>query len=153
MVTDSYLVDIDFELVSQWTSEPPKVTVRLDQQTVWCGLLSTPQSFSLKESLAQGVHCLEIELSDKSDLDPVQSVQIAELAIGKIHSQRFFWQAVYRPRYPEPWASQQQAQGLVLQPELPGTYYLGWNGIWKLQLDVPVFTWIHQVENLGWIYD
>jgi hypothetical protein len=31
--------------------------------------------------------------------------------------------------------------------------YLSWNGKWTLTFDVPVFTWIHRVQNLGWIYD
>jgi hypothetical protein len=29
---------------------------------------------------------------------------------------------------------------------------MGWNGRWELNFRVPIFTWIHQLENLGWIY-
>lgn len=31
--------------------------------------------------------------------------------------------------------------------------YLGWNGLWVLEFELPIFTWIHKLENLGWIYD
>jgi hypothetical protein len=30
--------------------------------------------------------------------------------------------------------------------------YLSWNGTWTLRFDVPVFTWMHHVQGLGWIY-
>lgn len=30
--------------------------------------------------------------------------------------------------------------------------YLGWNGMWKFQFEIPIFTWIHKLEGLGWIY-
>ena len=36
----------------------------------------------------------------------------------------------------------------VLQPHT----YLGWNGRWVLEFETPVFTWIHRLEDLGWLY-
>lgn len=31
--------------------------------------------------------------------------------------------------------------------------YIAWNGVWILNFTVPVYTWMHQTQNLGWIYD
>ena len=30
--------------------------------------------------------------------------------------------------------------------------YLSWNGEWRLPFTTPIFTWIHKVQSLGWIY-
>jgi hypothetical protein len=80
-------------------------------------------------------------------------VRITSLAFNGIASAKFIWHGRYCPEYPEPWATEQQAQGLVLESEISNTDYLGWNGEWSLDFTVPVFTWIHKTENLGWIYD
>jgi hypothetical protein len=39
-----------------------------------------------------------------------------------------------------------------LDDELSSCNYLGWNGEWVLPFEVPVFKWLHDIENLGWIY-
>lgn len=153
MVIDHHKVDLAFRLIPGWTQEPPKITVRLDQDILWYDQLAETRFFEFSRSFCLGVHVLEIELSDKSDLDPIQNISICDFSVGKIQSPRFVWQGIYRPCYPEPWASQQRALGVDLKDELYNTDHLGWNGTWSLKFSVPVFTWIHQVENLGWIYD
>ena len=35
----------------------------------------------------------------------------------------------------------------------PYENYVDWNGIWVLDFTVPVYTWLHKVLGLGWIYD
>jgi hypothetical protein len=30
--------------------------------------------------------------------------------------------------------------------------YLSWNGEWRLEFTTPIFTWIHETQQLGWIY-
>jgi hypothetical protein len=95
---------------------------------------------------------LAVELFGKSDLDPEQAVKITKLSFYGISDPRFIWRGEYRPCYPDLWAKQQQDQGIELLPVLTNTDYLGWNGTWCLKFDVPIFTWIHQVQDLGWIY-
>ena len=58
----------------------------------------------------------------------------------------------YMPIYPNPWAGEQLAQGIVLDPILRYHNYLSWNGTWSLDFTVPIFTWIHTIEDLGWVY-
>jgi len=151
--TDLYKVEIKFDLTPNSVGVAPVCKVMLDADPVWDGLLPVCRTFELTKMLHKGLHSLEIELYNKPDIDPHQSLQISNLSFGQIHSQRFVWQGVYEPRYPEPWASQQLDQGIQLQSQLHNTDYLGWNGVWRLDFSVPIFTWIHKIENLGWIYD
>lgn len=92
---------------------------------------------------------LIVELPDKQDQE---AVIVEEVSFFGIADPRFAWAGIYEPRYPEPWASEQKSQGVVLKPQLTAHTYLGWPGKWTLTFSVPVFTWIHHTQNLGWIY-
>jgi len=87
---------------------------------------------------------LNIEHYGKRDSDPTTAVVIEKITFNEITSPKFVWAGVYRPNYP------QHMTGAI---ELPANNYLGWNGVWTLDFDLPIYTWIHKVENLGWIYD
>lgn len=92
---------------------------------------------------------LTVELVDKT---AQEAVVIENVSFFDITDPRFAWAGVYEPNYPEPWATNQKNQGVVLKPQLCPHTYLGWPGKWTLTFDVPVFTWVHKVQNLGWIY-
>lgn len=92
---------------------------------------------------------LEIVFMNKSDSDPELAVIIDQVEFFGISDPKFVWAGVYTPKYPEPWYSQQPKK----PPEqLHQQNYLGWNGCWRLDFSVPVFTWMHQTLGLGWIY-
>jgi hypothetical protein len=86
---------------------------------------------------------------NKTNDTPDMAVEIEKITVEGMTVDRFKWAGLYRPDYPEPWASS--------QTDLPEVHrhatYLGWNGRWELTFGVPIFRWIHTVENLGWIYD
>ena len=92
---------------------------------------------------------LTVELVDKT---AQEAVVIESVSFFGIKDTKFAWAGIYTPVYPEPWATEQQNQGVVLKPHLCSHTNLGWPGKWTLTFDVPVFTWIHRVQNLGWIY-
>jgi hypothetical protein len=93
---------------------------------------------------------LTVTHSNKLPNDPSTAVIVKQLSFFGISDPKFIWQAQYRPEYPEPWFGQQCPS----PPEIvTNANYLGWNGVWSLEFGVPVFTWIHQIQNLGWIYD
>jgi hypothetical protein len=92
---------------------------------------------------------LTVELVNKT---AQEAVVIESVNFFGIEDPKFAWAGVYTPIYPEPWATEQQNQGVVLKQHLGLHTYLGWPGKWTLTFDVPVFTWIHRVQNLGWIY-
>ena len=92
---------------------------------------------------------LEINFNNKPEHDINMAVIIDRIEFFGITDPRFVWQGVYTPKYPEPWYSQQKEK----PPEqLPQQNYMGWNGRWRLDFDVPVFTWMHRTLDLGWLY-
>lgn len=93
---------------------------------------------------------LQIKLADKRDQE---SVVIQQVAFFGIADPRFAWAGVYEPEYPEPWATEQFNAGVILQPQLSPHTYLSWPGTWTLTFEVPVFSWMHKIQDLGWIYD
>jgi hypothetical protein len=99
----------------------------------------------------EGNHRIAILLHNKTDLDTDltankdKAIVVKSIEFFGIQSPRFVWQGMYEPIYP----AHLKDQPSVLQY----SNYLGWNGIWYLDFDAPVFTWIHQIESLGWIYD
>lgn len=100
--------------------------------------------------IAQDQCRLEIKFIDKRDHE---AVIIRQVSFYGITDPRFAWAGVYEPQYPEPWATEQADAGVILQPQLSQHTYLGWPGIWTLSFEVPVFSWIHRIQGLGWIYD
>ena len=87
---------------------------------------------------------LKITHFDKADDDSNTAVIIKDIKFFDISDPRFVWAGVYYPEYPEHYPDKTYP--------LPGHGYLGWNGIYRLEFSVPVFTWIHQTLDLGWIY-
>ena len=101
------------------------------------------------EFIASDNASLIVEHYNKDAADADTAVEIVSVSFFGIQDPKFAWAGIYTPVYPEPWASEQ----LTPPPSTitPQTY-LGWNGTWKLDFSVPVFTWIHRVQNLGWLY-
>lgn len=143
----TYLVKLAVTLQPVHHSRPLAVTVGIDNNLTTIKLEnSTTLNFEFD---ASGTCDLIVELLDKQDQE---AVIIERVDFFGIQDPKFAWAGIYKPRYPEPWYSQQVAQGVVLQPQLSPHTYLGWPGKWTLTFDVPVFTWIHETQNLGWIY-
>lgn len=92
---------------------------------------------------------IEVELVNKPALDPGMAVIIDQVEFFGISDPRFVWAGVYTPNYPEPWYSQQNPPPPT---QLHQQNYMGWNGRWRLDFSMPVFTWMHQTLSLGWIY-
>lgn len=93
---------------------------------------------------------LVVELIDKQNQE---AVIVESVSFFGITDDRFAWAGVYEPEYPEPWATEQRSLGVALAPQICPHTYLSWPGQWRLTFTVPVFTWIHKIQDLGWIYD
>lgn len=96
------------------------------------------------EFTANGHSTISITHFDKHHNDPVTAVIVKEIGFFGITDPRFVWAGMYRPNYPP---------HLVGDACISGQAYLGWNGIYQLRFDVPVFKWIHKTLNMGWLYD
>lgn len=150
---DTFKTEIVFRFEGIGRETYPKIRMTVDDEIYWSGVICGEKILSFSRFCSPGLHRFEIELYDKPETDSWQALRIVDIKIGGIQSSRFIHQGQYIPRYPEPWATKQCQQGHNLEKIVRNTDYLGWNGIWRLELSIPVYTWIHEVENLGWIYD
>lgn len=148
-----YLVKLALTLEPIWHQDPPRVRTGIEKNLTELDIKEiTTINF---EFLASKSCNLIVEFLNKNDQDTVPDQGLDKAVIVKsvnffgIEDPRFVWAGVYTPSYPEPWYSQQAVKP---KKTLNSHTYLSWNGKWTLTFDVPVFTWIHQTQNLGWIY-
>jgi len=155
--TRLYRLDCRLLLRPVWYEEPPEIIVTFNNNIVYAGMLTTELLLTIDEQLPADTYNLTVEFVNKKDSDSLnghdKAVIIDSIILNNIVDPKFVWAGIYQPNYPELWAQEQQARGVVLKPQLNNLNYLGWNGKWTLTFDVPVFTWIHKTQNLGWIYD
>jgi hypothetical protein len=113
-------------------------------------VLEKPTTLHFNIDLESGPKVFYILFKNKTNETPDMAVEIESVTFEGMTLDRFKWSNKYYPNYPEPWASEQ------IDP-LPKFHqsatYLGWNGCWELEFEVPIFTWIHRLENLGWVYN
>lgn len=152
----TYPVKLSVTLQPIWHQDPPKVRVSVDTKQSEMVLTQTT-TINFEFDAVENCH-LVVEFLNKHNHDCVpdqnldKAVIVDSVGFFDIVDPRFVWAGVYEPEYPEPWATEQKNQGVVLKQQLCPHNYLGWNGKWTLTFDVPVFTWIHKIQNLGWIY-
>jgi hypothetical protein len=153
----SYPVELDIHLRSVWHDNAPKINIGINDD-INSIILSEDQVFHY-EFICNNNSTLTVELLNKTDSDTIpdkgldKAVIIESVSFFGISDPKFAWAGVYEPNYPELWASEQRNQGVILKQHLSPQTYLGFNGKWTLSFSVPVFTWMHTVQNLGWIYD
>jgi hypothetical protein len=152
MRTEMFVFDFELELLPIADKSSPHVVIKLDQDQIFDCYLDARNTFKYNTELSTGTHVLDVQLLNKTNVDPIQAIKIEKLSINGIADSRFIWNGIYYPEYPEPWASEQHALGNILPSQLHNTDYMGWNGHWRLEFTSPVFTWIHQTCALGWIY-
>lgn len=145
-MTTEHLVKLAVTLTPKYSKTEPQVLIAVPGK-VFRYTLSKQQRIELEFTASSG--WLEVIFFNKPELDHDMAVVVDSLEFFGITDPKFVWQGAYCPKYPEPWYSQQTVKP---EPVLPGNNYLGWNGNWKLNFSVPVFTWMHRVQNLGWIY-
>lgn len=129
----------------------PEVSVMLDHDLLFSGLMETPQLIKFDKIVNSGNHRLSVQFHNKKDSDTDintgqdNAVKIKSIEFFGITSPNFVWAGRYQPIYPS---------HIKDEPKIL-TYhdYLGWNGDWYLDFNTPIFSWIHYIENLGWIYD
>lgn len=152
----TYLVKLAVALRPIWHADPPRIRIGIDNDLTEIVLTeSTTIDF---EFVAVQECQLVVEFLNKTDSDSVPEQNLDKVVVIEsvdffgISDPKFAWAGVYEPVYPEPWAQEQQDQGVVLKRQLCPHTYLSWNGKWTLTFSVPVFTWIHKLQNLGWLY-
>ena len=103
-------------------------TLRLSDGAVWT-------KFEFKQSA--GPANLSVELIEKQSTDPTTAVIVKSVKLNDIEHIQNTYQGMYYPH----------------DKDARRDTYLAWNGVWTLDFTVPVYTWMHKTQGLGWIYD
>lgn len=154
--TDKFRLDCQLQLTPKWHSDLPEVKIYIDDEMLFHEKLELPKTFQIDKLLIPREHSISVEFVNKTNLDTIpgtdldKAIIVDSIRFNKIESDRFVWAGLYYPKYDAQWEREQKEP-----PPKMLTYcnYLGWNGVWKLTFTVPIFTWIHRLENYGWIYD
>lgn len=155
-MTTTYQVKLAVTLQPIWHNRPPQIKIGIDDILSDVNLTETT-TFNFDVDAVEKCRLI-IEFLNKTDQDTIPeqnldtSVIIKSIDFFGISDPKFVWAGIYQPEYPEPWATQQRDLGVVLPPQITNCDCLGWNGKWTLTFNVPVFTWIHNIQQLGWIY-
>lgn len=158
MDTRLHRLNAQLTITPRWHNDPPKIIVSFANEIYYAGYLYETTTFTIDKKLPNGDYRLSVEFINKQDSDTDlihnldKAVIIDSIKFNNISSDRFVWAGIYSPNYPEPWATEQRLLGNIIDPHLKHHTYLGWNGKWALTFSMPIFTWIHKTEDLGWIY-
>ena len=77
----------------------------------------------------------------KDQLLNIKSIEIDEIGLGSL-----VYEGVYKPEYPEQWATQQAEAGNKLPETLKNVTTMGHNGTWTFTFESPFYMWL--LENL-----
>jgi hypothetical protein len=150
----TYQVHLSILLRPIWVNNPPTIRIGMNG-TMADVTLDKETWFDYRYTSASTVDKLQIEFYGKTDADTDiinnkdTAVIIEQVKLNGMASPKFAWAGVYTPNYPAHYIKDNPTSASTLSPFT----YLGWNGVWELEFTVPVFTWIHKVEDLGWIHD
>lgn len=151
-----YRTEIKLHITPVWHKEPPVCAIQFSKDVFFKEEIKESKVYSYEEYLTNGNYDIIIEFLNKNNHDTIngkdKAIKIDKIVFNNIESENFVWQGTYQPSYPEPWATQQKKLGKKLNSIVTPATYLGWNGQWKLTYSAPIFTWIHKLENHGWIY-
>tara|TARA_Y100000590_G_C14921019_1_gene713823 strand:- start:12 stop:494 length:483 start_codon:yes stop_codon:yes gene_type:complete len=85
-------------------------------------------------------------VNEKGDILHDQLLHIKSIEIDEIDLGALLFEGVYRPNYPEPWATQQREAGHNIPETLKNSIDLGHNGTWTFTFTSPFYMWL--LENL-----
>lgn len=149
---------IDISLKPVHWQDYPEIEIRWDDAVLFRGELDHHHVKTFTVTGDAREHLLIVEFYNKRDSDTVvdrdldKAVIIEGVGFENMQFDSFMNQALYYPRYPAAYRKTCEQQGVVLEPAIQSNY-LGWNGEWVLPVTFPIYTWIHETENLGWIYE
>lgn len=154
MVIKKYKTLIEIDVSPEYHLTAPTIITGIDS-AVEHRTIEQNTTLIFDTELSFGSHQVIIDFVGKTNADCVPSqnldktLTINKIRINGICLERFLWESTYTPVYPEPWYSQQATKPPKTHK---GSVKLGWNGRWQLDFTAPVFTWIHKIEKMGWIW-
>ena len=148
------------ELFATYWDNPPIADIRINEKTYVKKEITSPKD---KPTLIEFEHeCEENKSYDlvinrlgktvnqtvvengervKDQLLHIKNIEIDQIDVGTL-----VYEGVYKPEYPEPWASQQANAGNKLPITLKNVTEMGHNGTWTFGFSSPFYMWL--LENL-----
>jgi len=123
----------------------PEVCISVGDRVIFNGVCNSPcvRMFNVDQEL--GSFTISVAMLNKEDNDPDTAIIIKSIKFNGITDPKFLWQGVYYPEYPKHFFDRPKS--------LPGQTYISWNGVYQLTVTVPIFTWMHQTLDLGWVFE
>jgi hypothetical protein len=146
-------VDTEFDIVikPRYWNTVPEISYGINDFAIATIAIDNEHKISINQLLTQGSHKFWLTFNNKNyddcrlDQNLDMAVEIQSVTFEGMTFDRFKWAGEYYPDYPIDYADKQYV--------IKSATYLGWNGRWELPFTTPIFTWIHQLENLGWLYE
>ena len=117
--------------------ESPFVKVTCGDKTKTMQLVKESSWVTFNFIQPNGPANLTVEMFDKQPTDTSTAIIVKAVKLNGIEHIQNTYQGIYYPNNIEP----------------KRDTYIAWNGVWVLDFTVPVYTWMHQTQNLGWIYN
>jgi hypothetical protein len=149
------------ELYATMWDKPPVAEIKLNSKSYFkseiTGTEQDPTVVEFEEELTEGSeYNLIIErsgkgknqtvINEKGDILKDQLLHIKYIEIDEIDIGSLVYEGVYTPKYPEPWATQQQESGNDLKDSFKNVTQMGFDGEWKFTFSSPFYMWL--LENL-----
>jgi hypothetical protein len=155
MHSNLYSVSFSILIRPQWTVTPPEIELSFGDYCIFKGQLLEQQVFDYTSpAIPAGSYSINLKFTNKDYLEMLKynKDMMVEVKWLKFENQpsNFDLYSYYQPDYPAEWASEQQLKNIKLEPTIHSNY-LGWNGTWSVDVELPIFKWIHKTMNLGWL--
>lgn len=141
-------VKIKIELKPLIVKTIPNVKIMIDGHTHFDLFLSKPSTHRINASLERGKHKLRIIFTNKNyreiSRDKDMAIKVAHVGFQNLED-NFHSSSFYRPIYP------MDIDTDAKQSEIIHSDYLGWNGEYFINFETPIYHWIHEKLNLGWL--
>jgi hypothetical protein len=138
-------VKLILEFNADYQLDPPILEIKNNNQLLLKKTeITESRKFEFDLSLVND-RCLPVSLeiirSNFNGIDQ-QIVTLDKIYLDDINLSKICYQAKYYPIYPEPWISEQRDIGVEWPEYLTGVSSWGWNGVWKLDYETPIYTWL-----------
>jgi len=152
---------IKLELYATMWDKPPIVDIKIDEKSYFKKEITStknrPTIIDFEHEFEEGksynliIHRLgkkinQTTVNEKGVILNDQLLHINSIEIDEIDIGALVYEGVYKPEYPEPWASQQAKAGNKLPETLKNVTQMGHNGTWTFAFSSPFYMWL--LENL-----
>jgi len=148
-----YDIKINITLTPQYNDVIPHVICGIDDQILLQKNLDAEKEFIFESNVIVGEHRFFIKFNNKknsqSKYDKDMAVKIKHIGFQNLPN-NFHYFSKYKPEYPTKWLQQQKEIGKVWEENILSDH-MGWNGIYYIDFEAPIYRWIHKKLNLGWL--